>query len=222
MSIKVVPAIIPTSLTHLTDTIRVVGGFCSEIQVDVVDGVFVENVSWPYGEGEKKGDPCALASLARTIDIELDLMIHNPLQELPRWIAAGAKRAIVHMESCSDIGEVRRIADEHQILLGIASQNHTPIEQYLEVLPYADYAQCMGIPKIGVQGQPFDERVLERIAAVREVFRDMEIAVDGSVNHTTAVSLTKAGATRLVSGSAILHAPDPKVAYRQLCDQVVV
>ena len=74
----------------------------------------------------------------------------------------------------------------------------------------------MGIDKIGFQGQPFDERVLENVRKIRKAHPEMPISIDGSVNFDTAKSLVDAGATRLVSGSAILEADDFTQAIAQL------
>jgi ribulose-phosphate 3-epimerase len=74
----------------------------------------------------------------------------------------------------------------------------------------------MGIARIGSQGNPFDERVLERIRALKSLYPDLEVSIDGSVRAETLPSLIEAGATRFAVGSAILHAEDPEEAYRTL------
>jgi ribulose-phosphate 3-epimerase len=66
----------------------------------------------------------------------------------------------------------------------------------------------MGIAKIGYQGQPFDERVLEQINQIRLASPNLPISVDGGVDVTTEPLLKAAGATRLVSGSAVFGAED--------------
>jgi pentose-5-phosphate-3-epimerase len=74
----------------------------------------------------------------------------------------------------------------------------------------------MGIKHIGSQGQPFDERVLERVAKLRALYPSRTISIDGSVNRETLPQLKAAGADRFVSGSAILNQPDPVLAYTEL------
>ena len=66
----------------------------------------------------------------------------------------------------------------------------------------------MGIEKIGFQGEPFDERVLDQIKALRKQFPEVTISVDGAVDFDTAPELIEAGANRLVAGSAIFNGPD--------------
>src|SRR3989338_570743 len=79
-----------------------------------------------------------------------------------------------------------------------------------------DFAQFMGIEKIGFQGQLFDERVLGKIADLRERFPKVIISVDGGVNMKNAPRLIKAGANRLVSGSTIFESDNIKDAIEKL------
>lgn len=217
MSHTIVPAIIPASLAHIESVLSTISAFTKDVQIDVVDGKFVPFISWPYGEGAAAGEPRMLAPYTATFDIEIDFMIANVLAELPKWQRLGIKRAVVHIESCDDLARAREIVHAEGALLGLSSNNDTSLATFLDSLQYADYAQCMGIAQIGSQGQPFDEGVLERIRAVKERYPDMEVAVDGSVNITSKSALIDAGATRLISGSAILHAANPQEAYRTMC-----
>ena len=159
----IIPAVIPKSLDDIVSTVRRVEVFAKEIQIDVVDGIFVENISWPYGFREGKGLPADIHQLAHTCDIEVDLMIHDPLTELPRWLDAGVKRVVIHIESCKnlseDIARAAMLCHEHGALLGVSAGNDTSLDTVTAVLPHADYVQCMGIARIGVQGEPFDLRV---------------------------------------------------------------
>jgi ribulose-phosphate 3-epimerase len=74
----------------------------------------------------------------------------------------------------------------------------------------------MGIHDIGSQGQPFDTEVLERIKHLKNLFPELIISIDGSVNEKTIPLLLEAGADRFVSGSAILNDENPKSAYERL------
>lgn len=74
----------------------------------------------------------------------------------------------------------------------------------------------MGIATIGRQGEPFDERVIEKIKSIRAKYPDMVISIDGGVSFDTAPELIEAGATRLVAGSAIFENPNPHGAIQEL------
>src|SRR5690606_8604221 len=106
--------------------------------------------------------------------------------------------------------------------LGFSIGNDTPLETLEAVIGYADYIQLMGIATIGAQGQPFDERVIERIRTFSDAHAaTLPISIDGSVNADTLPRLVEAGADRAVVGSAILGAADPRVAYEALVKCVV-
>lgn len=218
MDTMIVPALIPRSLEHISATLQGVKSFSGEIQIDVVDGVLVDSVSWPYGSDALSGDPNQLDAIDTTLDIEFDLMVVNPLIEIERFLAARPKRIIVHADARPDVLAISERMRSEGVRFGLACSNDTPLEIFLEDLMHADYAQCMGITPVGAQGRPFDPRTLERVRAVRERFPEMEIAVDGSVNRDTVPLLKEAGATRFACGSAILNAPDPAVAYRELTE----
>jgi ribulose-phosphate 3-epimerase len=74
----------------------------------------------------------------------------------------------------------------------------------------------MGIAKIGYQGQPFDPGSLENVRVVRAAFPDLPIAFDGAVSEATAPEIFAAGAGRLVVGSAIIGAENPRAAARAI------
>ncbi len=216
MTQSLVPALIPRSREDVFAIAKRVKPFAREIQIDVVDGMFVDAISWPYGTGDMKGDPAEIRTLSDMFDLEFDLMVADPLIELSRYLAARPKRIIVHMDARPDVAAVAALIHESGALFGLATTNDTPLEYFLEELAHADYAQCMGITPVGAQGRPFDERTLDRVRAVREQFPDIEIAVDGSVNAATIPRLLEAGVNRFVSGSAILSASDPTSAYAEL------
>ncbi len=218
MNAIVVPALIPRSITDISATIELAKRFTSEIQIDVVDGEFVNSVSWPYGGGDMSGDPNQLGVLGEKIGIEFDLMVLNPHIEVERFLAAKPARIIVHADARPDVATLSVRIRNAGARFGFACSNDTPLEVFLDDLTHADYAQCMGITPVGAQGRPFDPRTIERVRAVRERFPEMEIAVDGSVNKDTIPLLREAGATRFACGSAILGATDPADAYRELTE----
>jgi pentose-5-phosphate-3-epimerase len=217
---QIVPAYIPTSLEDVFRIAKVVKPFTRELHIDVVDGVGVDAVSWPYGSGEGSGTPEEARTLADMFDIEYDLMVADGLSELPRYLSARPKRVVVHVESCVDIPAAKTLAKEAGVLLGIASENDTPLEVLFPELVHADYVQCMGIATIGSQGQPFDERIFGRIAAIRHSYPDLEISADGSVNIDTIARLELAGVSRFIVGSAVIKQKDPGAAYRALYEML--
>lgn len=209
--IPIVPAIIPKSANHLVGTLSKLT-FSPEIHVDVVDGKFVPFTSWPY---EPSGKPKEVHKTTDGFTLEVDLMVENPLLASDAWLEAGADMLVFHIETIP-LPAFKRFVDSTRISIGICALNDTPLSDLLPYVEVADYIQLMGIAKIGSQGQSFDERVLERIAELKIKFPKHPITIDGSVNKETIAKIAKAGANRFICGSAIVGAPDPYIAHREL------
>ena len=209
----IVPAIIPTSLAHLKESIDLVAPFTHEVQVDIVDGVFVPFTSWPYVAGGNIADMAPFSSGGL---VEVDLMLMEPETVLAEYVKAGARRVVVHLESVRDFEKILALKKEFDFKLGFSINNDTSLTTLIDVIAHADYVQLMGIAHIGSQGQPFDERVLTTIATLRAAYPTLLISIDGSVNTETVGKLAHAGANRCVSGSAILKQENPEEAYNTL------
>lgn len=209
----IVPAIIPTSLTHLKQSIDLVAPFTHEVQVDIVDGTFVPFTSWPYGADAHIAD---LAVFTEEFFMEVDLMLMEPERVIRDYVDAGARMVVVHLESVRDLESIVALRKVSDFKLGFSINNDTPLATLTDVIVHADYVQLMGIAQIGSQGQPFDERVLERIKKLRKAYPTLLISIDGSVNIETVGRLAHAGASRCVSGSAILKQENPEEAYHTL------
>lgn len=212
---RIIPAIIPESLTHLRTMLDRVP-FAPAVQVDVIDGIFAPQVSWPYGEGERAGDPMDVKADFSLFEIEIDLMVEKPEAHLDRWVSAGAQRIVVHIESTEYMDDIVTHADVHGYTLGIAFDDDTALDVVVPYLSRVGFVQCMGIDVVGAQGEPFEPRVLENIRALHTQFPNLLIQVDGSVNMETIVLLRDAGASRFIAGSAIMKAEHPQEAYEQL------
>ncbi len=209
--IPIVPAIIPHSAGEVRDVLPHLR-FSPEVHIDVVDGAFVPFVSWPY---EPSGSPEEVRMVTDSFTLEVDLMVADPLPAAARWVAAGADMIVFHIETIS-IDDFRYFVEQNRVSVSASAQNDTSIDALLPYLEVASGVQCMGIAKIGAQGQPFDERVLERVSTIKRRFPHLPVTVDGSVNAETIVRLRHSGADRFICGSAIVKAPDPRAAHRAL------
>lgn len=217
--IEIIPAVMPRDYDHLDEMMSLFVNVVPLIQLDIMDGKFVPDRTWPYPHdahfdailSEEEGMPSW-----ENIDFEADLMIQNPEVWVPKWVTAGARRVIVHVEGMKDFDSIRAAVPEGMIELGLAINTTTPLSVLEPYLDRIDFVQCMGIEHIGFQGEPFDARVLEHVRALRALKPEMPISIDGSVNFDTAQELVEAGATRLVSGSAILGADDFVGAIAQM------
>jgi ribulose-phosphate 3-epimerase len=207
----IVPAIIPSSLEAAVATLAKLE-FSRELHLDVVDGIFVPHISWPY---KPVGEAQLIAIWTDMFTLEVDLMVHNPLEAAADWLAAGADMLVFHVETIT-VEAFTQFARQSTVSIGIASNNDTPFTELKPYLAAADYVQVMGIATIGAQGQPLDERAFERIKTIRSQYPTLLVSVDGSVNLATIGQLSAAGAQRFICGSAIVGAPDPQLAHQNL------
>lgn len=199
---RIIPAIIPRSALHLRKAIARLKDIASEIQIDIVDDVFVPEM------------------LETALSYELDFMIAHPFETLPVWLAQHPRSVVLHIESFAtdaDVVRAIRLVRAEKSNAVVATLNDTPLKRLLSLVPYCDGVQCMGIAEIGTQGNPFDTRVLARIQTIRNEHPELSISVDGSVNKDTILALKSAGANRFVVGSAIFDSDDPVRAYAELC-----
>lgn len=211
----IIPAILPETFEELALHARAVVGVAEGVQLDVCDGIFVPHRSWPY---QSMPDPDFEAILReekglpewQKLNYEVDLMVGEPAEAVRQWILAGASRVVLHLESSPTL--LQKLIDLRAayggapdtptgIMFGVALQNETPLEELIPFVSHADFVQLMGIARIGFQGEPFDERVLPRIAQLRAAYPELILSIDGAVDAQTAPRLIAAGASRLVVGS---------------------
>ena len=211
---EIIPAILPNDFEDVENQVSSVNGLVSTVQIDICDGHFVPSFTWPYRKHDENFEAILREERGlpfwEDIDYEIDLMVANPSSEVDRWTMAGASRIIVHIESARPEEIVEIIKKSASLVeIGIAiniATSLTALEMILsdkEAGEKVAFIQCMGIDKIGFQGQTFDSAVLQKIRGIHKAYPDIPISVDGGVNLDSAKELLDAGATRLVIGSAI-------------------
>ncbi len=128
-------------------------------------------------------------------DFEVHLMVNEPEKIVDKWIARGAKRLSMHQVG-EKLAEHREKAE-----IGLAVVLEKPLEEVFPFLDFVDYVHLMSIAQIGEQHYPLDERIFDRIVAVRAQFPKLPISVDGGITPDNYQKLLDAGADRLVVGS---------------------
>jgi ribulose-phosphate 3-epimerase len=218
--IEVVPSLPSPTFEELEKKIGSVRGLVTGFQIDVCDGKFVQSTSWPMHPEDRpqferivRGEE--QLPFKDDFDFEVHFMAHRPEMMIPDWIRAGVVRALIHVEAEHDFAACHAAA-EGKIELGISLLIGTPLERIDEYIEHITVVQLMGIAHIGVQGQPFDPRVLDSIREVKRRYPDMTVEIDGAVNIQSAPQLVAAGATRLAPGSYVLSSADPKAAIEAL------
>ena len=171
------------------------------IQVDVMDGCFVPDIT--FGPGVVR----ALRPLV-SLPLDVHLMIVEPERRLTAFADAGADRLIVHQETCPHLHRVLQSIRDLNIEAGVAVNPGTPLSVLEEVLGLADLIQVMTVNP-GWGGQPFLHSQLDKIRRLRRMLDerglDAPIAVDGGIGPTTAPLVVSAGATVLIAGSSVYN-----------------
>ncbi len=171
------------------------------IQIDVMDGHFVPNLT--FGPGVVK-------SLRKSVSLFLDahLMIDNPHGFLEEFARSGANRIIVHQEVCKDLPTVLQSIKKLKVEAGVAINPETPATAVEGILDLADCVQVMTVNP-GFAGQRFMEDQLIKIQGLRREIGQRHskasIIVDGGVDPKTAPLAVRSGATVLVAGSSIYN-----------------
>ena len=219
MKVSITPAILETSFNAISEAVDRVKGVAASVQVDVVDGVYAANATWPFlvdkdtdggGEdfvhlSEKQLAEKAECLYGLRVPFELDLMIQSPEDSLGVWLLTDATRFIIHRTSTQYVSYcVNRVKeDEREVYLGLTV--HDTFDGVSSVLDIVDGVQCMGIAELGKQGESYDERIETLVAEIRAAYPSLSIQIDGGVSVQTIPRLLEAGATQFAVGSALFQ-----------------
>lgn len=181
------------------------------LQIDISDGKFNPNKTWNSPE---KLVQWLRANKIDGIQLEIHLMVVDPKPWVMRWLEAGAKRVIVHVEAITE-KDIAFLKGFGKGKVGIALTPATSIKKAEPYLGHFSFVQLLAV-KPGYSGQKFDRKVLEKIVFLKVTHPDATIEIDGGVNATTAPTIKDAGADIVVSGSYIFEAQDKRAAYKEL------
>jgi len=182
------------------------------LHLDIMDGVFVPNISFGFPVLEH------VRKLSEK-PMDVHLMIVEPDRYLERFRDAGAAILTVHYEACRHlnrtVSEIRRLG----MKAGVSLNPHTPVSVLEWVLPYIDMVLIMTVNP-GYGGQEFISNSYERIKALKGMIRegayDVLIQVDGGVDTGNAKKLVESGVDVLVAGSSVFGSDDPEATISEL------
>ena len=192
---------------HLDRDTRMIDESAAQwVHIDVMDGVFVPNISFGFP---------VLKAIRKATEKFLDvhLMIIEPMKYAKRFAEAGAQLVTIHYEA---VQEVRRALEEirsYGVMAGISIKPATPVSVLKELLDVADLVLIMSVEP-GFGGQSFIEGSVEKARELRKMIEtagtNTLIEMDGGISAANSEMLFEAGCDALVAGSAVFGAPDPK------------
>ena len=202
---KIAPSILAADFLRLGEEIAAAeAGGADRIQLDVMDGVFVPNISF--------GIPIVQATRrATTLPLEAHLMIVQPERYLADFANAGADTIIVHQEVSPHLDRTLHAIKELGKKAGVAINPSTPVALLSEVIELLDLALVMTVNP-GFGGQRFIPGTLNKIRQLRQILDERnpacEIEVDGGIDEATIRAAYDAGATVFVAGTAVFGHPE--------------
>ncbi|MBS1543866.1 MAG: ribulose-phosphate 3-epimerase [Bacteroidetes bacterium] len=209
----VAPSILAADFANLQREIEMINQSAADwIHVDVMDGVFVPNISM--------GIP-VLESVKRHANkpIDVHLMIVQPEKMVDAFRKAGADTISVHIEACPhlhrNIQQIKALGAK----AGVAVNPHTPVSHLENIIREIDLVCLMSVNP-GFGGQKFIEHTYQKIKDLKHLITlngsSALIEIDGGVNANNAVPLLNAGADVLVAGNVVFSSSDPQQVIRQL------
>ena len=211
--VELVPSILSADFSKLALEIEAAErGGGSVIHIDIMDGHFVPNLTM---------GPPVVKSLRKVTSLPLDchLMIADPDRWAPGYAEAGAHNVTFHAEACDNPVKLAKTLRAAGAKAGLAIDRDTPVEPYLELLPFLDTVLIMTI-KAGFGGQKFLPEMLDKVRDVRRRISAKDLAVrlevDGGIAADTIEQAAAAGADAFVAGTAVYGAGDPADACRRL------
>jgi ribulose-phosphate 3-epimerase len=217
MSHLVAPSILNADFANLAGEVEMINESVADwIHLDIMDGVFVPNISFGFPVVEAVRD-----LTSKPLDVHL--MIVDPDKFLERFADAGAYNLTVHYETCNNlhrtVTEIRRLG----MKAGVTLNPHSPVILLQDILPYIDMVLLMTVNP-GYGGQTFIPGSINKIGELRSMIDeggyDVLIEVDGGIDLQNAPVLVHAGVDVLVAGNTVFAASDPAEVIRRLREPV--
>ena len=209
----VAPSVLASDFANLQKEVEMLNRSQADwIHVDVMDGVFVPNISF--------GMPvCKAIKQHAKKPLDVHLMIVDPDRYIEDFKQAGADRIIVHYEACTHLNRTLNLIRQAGCKASVAINPHTPVALLEDVISIADTVLVMSVNP-GFGGQSFIERTYHKVRQLKQLIAqeqtDTLIEIDGGVTNQNAYQLLEAGADVLVAGSFVFKADDPEAVIARL------
>jgi len=202
----IAPSILSADFANLQRDVEMINASEADwFHVDVMDGVFVPNISFGFPVMDA-------VNRYATKPLDVHLMIVNPDQYIERFAKAGAAVITVHYEACVHLHRTVQAIHQAGCKAGVALNPHTPVALLKDILPDLDLVLIMSVNP-GFGGQQFIPQTLHKISELKSLALrlnpELIIEVDGGIGIQNIASLIDAGADAFVAGNAIFAAESP-------------
>jgi len=211
--IKISPSVLACDFSRMAEEVdRVEKGGAEYLHLDVMDGIFVPNISF--------GAP-VISSLRPHSKLVFDthLMIVNPERYIDDFVKAGSDIITIHYESTDKVLDTLKYIRSNGIKAGITIKPATPVSVLNDLVDYVDMILIMSVEP-GFGGQAYIESSDEKIRQVKELVersgKHIDIEVDGGVSPSNVKRVIDAGANVIVAGSAIFKSQTPDEVIKLL------
>ncbi|MFM1933576.1 MAG: hypothetical protein RL360_456 [Bacteroidota bacterium] len=210
----IAPSVLACDFLNIGSEVQMLNESAAEwIHIDVMDGVFVPNISFGFPVLE------AINKVATKV-LDVHLMIEKPEQYITTFAKAGAKVITVHYEACPHVHRTIQQIKDAGCLAGVAINPGTPVEVYQDIIADLDLALIMSVNP-GFGGQKFIPNAINKTKRLAEMAAkagntSLKIEIDGGVTMANAADLYQAGADVLVAGSFVFSSKDPKATIAEL------
>ena len=204
--LEILPGILEHSWDEIEKKLQQAQTFAQSVHIDIIDGIFVNNKTFL--------DPSPFTPYAKSLQLELHMMVKNPIEYVEPFAKAGFTRFLGHIEMMEDqqkfLSYTKQFGEAGLALDGPTeiSNIHVPFSSLDSILIYTSH-------QVGFSGPAFLQDRLEKIKAIRER-TDKPIEVDGGITDRTLPQAKKAGATRFASTSFLFSNNEPHQQYTKL------
>lgn len=213
MNHKIAPSLLSADFLNLQRDVEMINNSDADwLHLDIMDGVFVPNISFGFPVLNALKDVCK-----KPMDVHL--MIVEPQKFINEVAATGAYMMNVHYEACTHLHRTITAIKDAGMKAGVTLNPHTPVSLLEDIIQELDMVLLMSVNP-GYGGQRFIEHSVEKVKELKKLVDrkglSTLIEVDGGVNAETGKRLVDAGADVLVAGNYVFKSPDPVETIRQL------
>jgi ribulose-phosphate 3-epimerase len=213
MNHKIAPSLLSADFMNLQRDVEMVNASEADwLHLDIMDGVFVPNISFGFPILNALKDVTA-----KPMDVHL--MIVEPQKFIPEVAASGAYMMNVHYEACLHLNRTIAAIKDAGMKAGVTLNPHTPVAVLEDIIQEVDMVLLMSVNP-GFGAQKFIEHSVEKIARLKQMIVEkglpVLIEVDGGVNKDTAQRLLAVGADVLVAGNYVFKSANPIATIKEL------